>query len=174
MGLRDSHHISRIAIDPGQSECRLRRRDGTSLLGQSGARCLQDNRWRRHLAKSLFINDRVGIIDLVMDPSNPSVLYAAAYDKQRLPWQIVNGGPDTGIYKTTDGGVKWTKLAGGLPTGRIGRIGLDIYLKNPQILYAVVENANPRAGAPRTRTDQSSRWAARCIARPTAAPRGQR
>src|SRR5262249_37073053 len=72
-------------------------------------------------------------------------LYAAAYDKERLPWQIVNGGPGTAIYKTTDGGRNWTKLGGGLPTGQIGRIGLDIYRTNPEILYAVIANQNPRA-----------------------------
>ena len=86
-----------------------------------------------------------------MNPKNPSVLYAATYDKQRLPWQIVNGGVGTAIYKTTDAGQHWTKLGGGLPAGRIGRIGLDIYLSNPEILYAVIENENPRTGPPADR-----------------------
>jgi len=57
---------------------------------------------------------------------------------------MVNGGPGSGIYKTLDAGRTWNKLGGGLPTGKIGRIGLDIYLKNPEILYAVIENANTR------------------------------
>ncbi len=83
-----------------------------------------------------------------MHPTNPSVLYAATYDKRRLPWQMVNGGPGSAIYKTTDAGLHWTKLGGGLPAGRIGRIGLDIYLKNPEIVYAVIENENPRTGPP--------------------------
>src|SRR6185436_6513546 len=60
------------------------------------------------------------------------------------PWQMVNGGPGSGIYKTTDGGRAWTKLTAGLPQGRIGRIGLDIHLANPDILYAVIENENSR------------------------------
>jgi photosystem II stability/assembly factor-like uncharacterized protein len=106
----------------------------------------------RRWEKVLFVSDRVGVIDLVMDPRDPNVLYAATYEKQRLPWQMVNGGPGSGIYKTTDGGAHWTRLANGLPSGRIGRIGLDIHLANPDVLYAVIENRNPRttplAGAP--------------------------
>jgi photosystem II stability/assembly factor-like uncharacterized protein len=69
------------------------------------------------------------------------------YDKDRRPWQIVESGPESGIYKSDDGGEKWTKLAGGLPAGKIGRIGLDLYQKNPLILYALLENQNPKPGA---------------------------
>ena len=116
--------------------------------------------------RSLYVNEKIGVIDLVMNPKNPQVLYAATYDKQRLPWQMVNGGPLSGIHKTTDGGRTWTKLAGGLPEGRIGRIGLDMYLGNPDILYAVIENDNPRG----TGIDQ----VARSIARPTPVRRGPR
>jgi hypothetical protein len=94
----------------------------------------------------LYLNPKVGVIDLVMNPKSPDTLYAATYDKQRLPWQMINGGPGSGIHKTTDGGKTWTRLESGLPKGRIGRIGLDIYRKNPDILYAVVENDNPRTG----------------------------
>ena len=67
--------------------------------------------------KVLYVNEKVGVIDLVMNPQNPDILYAATYDKQRLPWQYVNGGPESGIYKTTDGGKTWTRLGGGLPAG---------------------------------------------------------
>ena len=71
------------------------------------------------------------------------VVYAAMYDKERRPWQIIESGPESGIYKTEDGGDKWARLGGGLPTGKIGRIGLDIYQQNPLILYALLENQNP-------------------------------
>src|SRR5262249_14356332 len=91
----------------------------------------------------LFVNANVGAIDLAMNPKDPSVLYAPMYEKTRLPWQMINGGPGSGIFKTSDAGKTWTRLTAGLPQGRIGRIGLDIYLKNPDILYAVIENDNP-------------------------------
>ena len=79
-----------------------------------------------------------------MNRRSPGVLYAATYEKTRTAWDLDVGGPGSAVYKTTDGARKWTKLAGGLPTGRLGRIGLDIYQANPNILYAIIENANLR------------------------------
>jgi photosystem II stability/assembly factor-like uncharacterized protein len=154
IGLRDTQHIARVLVHPTDPN--------TVYVAAMGH--LYSNNAERGVYKStnggttwdkiLFVNDQVGVIDLVMNPKNPSVLYAATYDKQRLPWQIVNGGPGTAIYKTTDAGAHWTKLGGGLPTGKIGRIGLDIYLTNPEILYAVIENENPRTGPPPPGTAQ--------------------
>ncbi len=116
------------------------------------------------------------------------MLYAAMYDKDRRPWQIIESGPESGIYRTDNGGDKWTRLEGGLPTGKIGRIGLDIYQKNPLILYALLENQNPQpraASAPTgLRRDKQARSPARpvrwraassatsCIAPTMAARRG--
>ena len=94
--------------------------------------------------KVLYVNDGVGAIDLVINRKTPTTLYAAMYDKDRRPWQIVESGPESGVYRTDNGGDKWERLGGGLPTGKIGRIGLDIYQKNPLILYALLENQNPR------------------------------
>ena len=74
-----------------------------------------------------------------MDPSDPDVLYAAFYQRQRLPWRFNGGGGNGGIFKTTDGGKTWTKLTRGLPVGEMGRIGLDVYRRNPKILMAIVE-----------------------------------
>ena len=73
-----------------------------------------------------------------MDPVNPNVLYAAAYQRRRAVGQLVGGGPESALYKTTDGGAKWTKLTKGLPTVDIGRIGLGINWKNPKTVYALV------------------------------------
>jgi photosystem II stability/assembly factor-like uncharacterized protein len=86
-----------------------------------------------------------------MDPKNSNVLYAAMYDKLRLPWTYQIGGFGSGIHKTTDGGKTWKKLTRGLPSGILGRIGLTIYPKNPNILYAVVENANKPGMTPEER-----------------------
>jgi photosystem II stability/assembly factor-like uncharacterized protein len=144
MGLDDTQHIARIVIDPNNPDIVYVAAMGHlySNNEQRGVFKTVDGgtTWR----KVLYVNDRTGAIDLVRDPRNADVLYAATYDKQRLPWQIVNGGPGSGIYKTTDGGNTWAKMGGGLPSGRIGRIGLAIFPRNPEILYAVVENDNPR------------------------------
>ncbi len=142
MGLRDTHHISRIQIDPTNPDNIYVAAMGHLYSENSERGVFHSTDGGKTWTKSLYIDDKVGIIDMVMNPKNPKVLYAAAYDKKRLPWQMVNGGTGSGIYKTADGGKTWKRLGGGLPGGKIGRIGLDIYMKNPEIVYAIVENAN--------------------------------
>lgn len=87
----------------------------------------------------LKVDARTGAVDLVADPSNPKVLYAAMYARRRTPWSYTGTGETGGIWRTTDGGGTWTKLVNGLPR-RTGRIGLDVYRKNPKVVYAVVES----------------------------------
>src|SRR5688572_22890945 len=144
MGLHDSHHIARIVVHPTNPDIVY-----VAVMGHLYSQNAERGVYRTinggtTWEKVLYLNPRIGVIDLVLNPTNPDVLYAAAYDQQRLPWQMINGGPESAIYKTTNGGRNWSKLSGGLPTGRIGRIGLDIYAKNPEIVYAVIENDNPR------------------------------
>ncbi|HWK12649.1 MAG TPA: hypothetical protein VNR64_21490, partial [Vicinamibacterales bacterium] len=88
-----------------------------------------------------FIDNDTGFTDVVIDPANPNVLYAASYQRRRVPWGFNGGGPGSGIWKTTDAGKSWTKLTGnGLPTNPIiGRIGLDIARSHPQTIYASIE-----------------------------------
>ncbi len=84
----------------------------------------------------------IGVVDVAMDPTNPDVLYAATFDKVRVPWSYDLGGPGSRVYKTTDGGDNWEMLTNGLPQGMLGRIGIDIYLRDPNIVYLTIENAN--------------------------------
>jgi photosystem II stability/assembly factor-like uncharacterized protein len=151
MGLPDSHHIARIVIHPKNPDIVY-----VAAIGHLFSRNEERGVFRtmdggKTWKKVLYVNDGVGAIDLVINRRNPAVLYAAMYDKDRKPWQIIESGPETGIYRTENGGDVWTRLGGGLPTGKIGRIGLDIYQRNPLILYALLENQNPAAapgGAP--------------------------
>lgn len=144
MGLRDSHHIARIVIHPHNPEIVFIAAMGHLYSPNEERGVFKTANGGKTWEKALYINENVGVIDLVMNPADPNILYAAAYDKQRLPWLYVNGGPESAIYKTIDAGKTWIRLGGGLPGGKIGRIGLDIYLRNPGIVYAVVENANKR------------------------------
>lgn len=148
MGLPDSQHIARIVIHPTNPDVVY-----VAALGHLFSRNEERGVFRttdggKTWQKVLYVNDGVGAVDLVINRKTPTTLYAAMYDKARKPWQIVESGPESGVYKTEDGGTHWTRLGGGLPTGKIGRIGLDIYQKNPQILYALLENQNPAANAP--------------------------
>ncbi len=144
MGLKDSHHIPRIVIHPKNPDIVYVASMGHLYSENPERGVFKTSNGGRTWDKVFYVNEKVGVIDLVINSQNPDILYAATYDKQRLPWQYVNGGPESGIYRTADAGKTWTKLGGGLPSGRIGRIGLDIYLKNPEIVYALIENANTR------------------------------
>jgi photosystem II stability/assembly factor-like uncharacterized protein len=95
--------------------------------------------WRK-LAGGLPDDGKTGAIDLVMDPSNPNTLYVSFWQRLRRPWRFDSGGPNGGIFKTTDGGRSWVKLTRGLPSGDVGRIGLAISRSNPRVLMAQVEH----------------------------------
>jgi photosystem II stability/assembly factor-like uncharacterized protein len=144
MGLRDSQHIARIVIHPKNPDIVYVAAMGHLFTPNQERGLFKTTDGGKSWIKALFINDQVGVIDLAMNRDNPGVLYAATYEKYRHAWTFEQGGPASGIYKTTDGGATWKKLGGGLPTGTIGRIGLDIYARNSNILYALVENGNSR------------------------------
>jgi len=144
MGLKDSHHIARILVHPTNPDIVYVASMGHLFTKNEERGVFKTTDGGRTWRKVLYINDGVGVIDLALSLKNPDTLYAAAYEKVRTRWTYTPGGPGSGIYKTTDGGEKWTKLAGGLPSGRIGRIGFDIYQKNPNLLVAIVENGNVR------------------------------
>jgi photosystem II stability/assembly factor-like uncharacterized protein len=90
----------------------------------------------------------IGASEVVMDPLDPKVLYAATYDKVRKPWTFGEGGPGGAIFKSVDGGATWKQLTNGLPTGMLGRIGLSIARSAPKTVYAIIENANSRTMKP--------------------------
>jgi photosystem II stability/assembly factor-like uncharacterized protein len=148
VGLPESHHIGRIVVHPTNPDVVY-----VAALGhlysqnpERGLYCTKDG--GKSWTKSGFqTNDfsgkrDIGAVDVVMDPKNPEILYCATYDKLRRPWTYDIGGPGSAIYKSTNGARSWKKLGGGLPGGILGRIGLTVYPKNPNILYAVIENCN--------------------------------
>jgi len=149
MGLGDSQHIARILIHPENPDVVYVAAMGHLFSTNAERGVFKTADGGKTWQKILFVSDKIGAVDLAMARSAPDTLYAAMYDKVRLPWHYELGGPESAIHKTIDGGQTWTRLGGGLPTGRIGRIGLDVHQKNPAILCAVVENGNPRPATPR-------------------------
>ncbi len=91
--------------------------------------------------KVLFVDENTGAVTMAMDPVNPDVLYAALYQRRRVPWGFSGGGPGSGLYKSTDGGSSWQKLGNGLPGGVVGRIGIAIFRRDPRVVFAIVEHA---------------------------------
>ncbi len=148
MGLADSHHIARVLIHPKDLNVVYVAAMGHLFSPNAERGVFKTTDGGKSWTKVLYVNDKIGAVDLAMVESAPETLYAAMYDKVRLPWHYEIGGPESAIYKTTDGGRTWARLSGGLPAGRIGRIGLDIYRRDPAILYAVVENGNRRPPTP--------------------------
>jgi photosystem II stability/assembly factor-like uncharacterized protein len=140
MGLRDSKHIARIIVDPVDHDIIYVAALG-SLWGPGKERGIFKSTdggvtW----SNVLFVDQDTGATELVQDPSNNKVLYAATYQRRRATWGFNGGGPGSAIWKTSDAGRTWTRLANGVPSGPLGRIGLDVYRANPNVLYARIEH----------------------------------
>ncbi|HYE87694.1 MAG TPA: hypothetical protein VEA16_15130, partial [Vicinamibacterales bacterium] len=140
MGLASSKHIARIIVDPVDHDVVYVAALG-SLWGAGGDRGIYKTTdggltWTRiH-----FVNDDTGATELVMDPSDNKVLYAATYQRRRATWGFNGGGLGSAMWKSSDAGRTWTKLTQGVPGGPLGRIGMDVYRSNPNILYARIEH----------------------------------
>ncbi len=143
MGLRESHHISEVLIHPENPDIVFVAAQG-HLWGYNEERGLYrttdgGKSWQL-LRNGLPADGKTGCSDAKMDPGNPNVLYAAFWERIRKPWGFESGGPNGGVFKSTDGGNTWAKLSRGLPQGPTGKIGLAVYAKNPNIIMAIVEH----------------------------------
>ena len=157
MGLENSEHIQNIVIDPRNSNVVYVTAIGP-LWSAGGDRGLYKTTDGGQTWKAILsISKDTGVTDLVMDPKSPDVLYAAAYQRRRAVGQLIGGGPESGIYKSTDGGQKWTKLTKGLPTVELGRVGLGINWRNPRTVYALVTSQLGQGGFYRS-DDAGASW----------------
>ena len=140
-GLRGSQHIGRIVSHPTDENTIWVASLGALYSPNSDRGVFKTTNGGQTWEKTLFINDSTGIADLVIHPTNPDILWAAAWEKDRKAWNFKEGGSGSGVYKSTDGGETWTQLTNGLPSGaHVGRIGLDVSQSNPDILYTSVDN----------------------------------
>jgi photosystem II stability/assembly factor-like uncharacterized protein len=139
VGLDATRNIARVVVDPADSNVVYVAAMGR-LWGENPERGVyKTSDFGKTWSQVLKVDNRTGAVDLVMDPQNPKVLYAALYSRIRKPWSYTGGGTTGGIFKTTDGGGHWTKLTNGLPAVT-GRIGLTIGRKKPAIVMAVIES----------------------------------
>lgn len=139
MGLAKSEHIGKILIDPRNSEVVLVAAEGPlwSSGGDRGVYKTQDGGKTWQLV--LDIDKNTGVTDLEFDPSDPTIVYAATYQRRRHTWSLLSGGPKSGIYKSTDNGDSWKQVTMGLPKGDMGKIGLAVTPANPNLVYATIE-----------------------------------
>ncbi len=139
VGLDSTRAIGRIVVDPRDPRVAYVAALGNLWKASPERGVYKTTDGGRSWTRSLFVDTLTGAVDLVMVPGDPNTLYAAMYQRLRTPCCFNGGGPGSGIYRTTDGGATWQKLAGGLPAGDVGRIGLAISRTNGQRVYAVVE-----------------------------------
>lgn len=156
LGLTETLHISKILVHPNDPDVAFVGALG-HLWGENEERGVYKTTdggatWN----KVLYLDENTGVIDLAMDPGDPNTIFAAMYQRRRTGFGFNGGGPGSGIYRTTDGGATWTEQRSGLPEGDLGRIGLDIYRRDGNIVYAQVE-ARPGSGVYRS-VDRGETW----------------
>ena len=157
MGLKESGHIGSIVIDPRDSDVVYVAAIGPlwSKGGDRGVYKTIDG--GKNWEQILEIDEHTGVNEIVMDPRDPEVLYALAWQRRRHVFTHIGGGPGSGMYKTSDGGKNWNKINKGLPTVDLGRIGMAISPADPEVIYAVVEAAQGKGGFYRS-TNRGASW----------------
>ena len=157
VGLAKSEHIGKILIDPRDSNIVYAAAQGP-LWAAGGDRGLYKTidggkTWKAVLT----ISENTGVSDIAIDPAHPDMLYASAYQRRRHVYSMIDGGPESAIYKSTDAGANWSKLTQGLPKEDMGRIGLAVAPHDTRIVYAVIESTRGNGGFYRSR-DGGSSW----------------
>jgi photosystem II stability/assembly factor-like uncharacterized protein len=157
LGLKKSEHVGRVVVDPRDSKVVYVAAEGP-LWGPGGDRGLYKSADGGRTWKAvLTISENTGVADVAMDPSNPDILYASAYQRRRHVFTLIDGGPESAIYKSIDAGATWNKLKSGLPSVDMGRIGLAVSPADPNVVYATVEAADGRGGIFRS-MDKGATW----------------
>jgi photosystem II stability/assembly factor-like uncharacterized protein len=158
VGLKRSEHIAKILIDPRDPRVVYVAAQGP-LWGPGGDRGLyKTTDGGKTWTAVLTISENTGVTDVAFDPRNPDLLYAASYQRRRHVWTLIDGGPESAIYRSEDAGKTWRKLERGLPKdAELGRIGLAVSPVNPDVVYAIVEAAGDKGGFFRS-TDRGETW----------------
>lgn len=141
MGLSDLHSISRIVVDPNDPNHVVVGGLGDLFKDSPAGGVYVTLDGGKTWTHSLYVGPSSGASELAMDPKDPNVIFAGIWQFRRQPWTASSGGPDDGLYKSTDGGKTWTKLSGhGLPTGLMGRIAVDVSRSDPNRVYALIQS----------------------------------
>lgn len=157
MGLPESEHIGKIIVHPSNSDIVMVAAQGPlwNKGGERGFYLTEDG--GKTWTKTLGDDEWVGVTDIVVDPRDPNVVYAATWQRHRTVAALIDGGLGSGVHKSTDGGKTWTELKKGLPGGIKGKIGLAISPQNPDYVYAAIETIR-RKGGVYTSTDRGASW----------------
>ncbi len=156
-GLRDTHMIAKVVIDPRDPRVVYAASMGHVFKPNAERGIFKTSNGGATWQKVLFVDSNTGGIDLVMDPHNRNVLYAAMWQAQRQPWKLTSGGPGSGLYKTIDAGAHWEKISSnpGFASGILGKIGVAVAASNPRVVYAIVQ---AHEGGVFRSTDAGATW----------------
>jgi photosystem II stability/assembly factor-like uncharacterized protein len=156
VGLSDTYQISRVRVHPKNPNLVYVAAQGHVWGPNSGRGIYRSQDGGKGWEKVLFVSDKTGACDLAMDPENPRILYAAFWQVYRKPWTLESGGPEGGIWRSSDGGDTWKKLAGGLPEGIVGNIGVAVSPSRHDRVWAIVESKD-KGGVYRS-DDGGEKW----------------
>jgi photosystem II stability/assembly factor-like uncharacterized protein len=160
IGLEDTRQIGRVLVDPRNPNVVFVAALGHAYGANADRGVFRSSDGGTTWQKVLYKNENVGAIDLAFDPRNPQVIYASLWATRRPPWTIYppSIGPGGGLFKSTDGGSTWQELAGGLPTEGDGRIGIAVAPSDPNRVYAIVDNSDPKKGGLYRSNDSGATW----------------
>ncbi|MFG0320567.1 MAG: WD40/YVTN/BNR-like repeat-containing protein, partial [Planctomycetota bacterium JB042] len=157
VGLKESEHVAKIVVDPRDPDVVWVAAQGPlwSSGGERGLYRTTDGgeTWTRHLAAGPY----TGVTDVAIDPRDPDVVYAATHQRHRTVAALIDGGPESGIHKSTDGGATWRRLKRGLPSGDVGKIALAVSPQRPDVVYATIELPGGEGGFWRS-SDRGESW----------------
>ncbi|MEM7104671.1 MAG: glycosyl hydrolase [Bacteroidota bacterium] len=142
IGLKDSRHISRVRIHPENPDIVYVAAMGNIYKPTEERGVFRTIDGGKTWEKILYVSDKAGAVDLVLDPSNPRIMYASFWEVNRTPYSFSSGGEDSGMWKSTDGGETWEDISrnDGLPKGLLGIIGISVSPVNPDRVFAIIEN----------------------------------
>jgi photosystem II stability/assembly factor-like uncharacterized protein len=145
MGLHDSHHIGRVLIHPENPDIVYVAAIGHNFSYNEERGLFKTTDGGRTWNKILYISEKVGVVDVEMDPEDDQILYACTWERDRKAWGHIVGGVGSAFYKSTNEGRNWKKITSGLPTGEhVGRMGVEVSVKNPKVLYMLLDNQTQR------------------------------
>lgn len=157
MGLIDSHHIGRVIIHPEDNNIVFVAALGHLFTDNEERGLYKTTDGGENWKRVLYISPTTGVIDVVMHPGNPDIIYAASWQRERKAWNFVESGPESTLFKSTDGGETWKKIVNGFPQNKyVGRIGLAVTPAAPDVLYAFLDNQEPRPEPKKKKKDKGS------------------
>ena len=156
LGLEDTRHIGRVLVHPKDPNTVYVAALGNLWQPSPERGILRSTDGGHSWQTVLYVDESTGFIDMVINPENPDIIVAAAYQRQRRTWGFNGGGPGSGIHRSVDGGDTWTRVTDGIPDGDIGRIGLAISQSSPNVLMATIENRD--AGGTYRSVDGGASW----------------